>query len=365
MKVFFAVLLFVWEATGFQTHSCCRIHSKYVYYDGTVPSLNFKFNHTPTRSFPLHMTKVPENENDDTDEVKDAINEEGEKFQDAMKDLGVTGKIQETVAKAKVSSEVVEARKTRVITGYKGMAVGYSVMAGVIYALSRQPFYSAGPLLASGIAYIMIGAAENSRLSSDTYKRLNISLFEYGLTGLVAGLCMKLSPLWAFTCLVTIINSIKGYGYGLKGWELGKADIKEEILQGSKSNLESLAKIPNLKSAGYLLATLTVASFKVMKFLEVIKIVKDNGSAYLIGTRLFRLAQLMTFTIVMFTLKDAADRDRLEGTTFIELNFLSAVSFATWAWYEKITTPLGVLMMGLSSFSLWNGLASQMKKNKK
>jgi hypothetical protein len=73
----------------------------------------------------------------------------------------------------------------------------------------------------------------------------------------------------------------------------------------------------------------------------------------------------MLLTIVLFTLKDASDRDRLEGTTFIELNALASLTFGSWAIYEKIITPIGGLLGFLSAFTAFNGLTSQMRKSKK
>jgi hypothetical protein len=43
------------------------------------------------------------------------------------------------------------------------------------------------------------------------------------------------------------------------------------------------------------------------------------------------MAKMSLFAAVVYTLKDAADRKRLEGTTFIELNFLSSVMFVAMA----------------------------------
>ncbi|EJK53703.1 hypothetical protein THAOC_26802, partial [Thalassiosira oceanica] len=56
-----------------------------------------------------------------------------------------------------------------------------------------------------------------------------------------------------------------------------------------------------------------------------------------------RLNRLVLLSLMSYTLKDAADRDRLGGSTFIKLNFLSAVGFAINAIYNSggLVTPLG------------------------
>jgi len=48
---------------------------------------------------------------------------------------------------------------------------------------------------------------------------------------------------------------------------------------------------------------------------------------YLIATRLFRYSKLSLLFGTLFTLKSAADRDRLGGTTFINLNYWCSFFF--------------------------------------
>ncbi len=144
-----------------------------------------------------------------------------------------------------------------------------------------------------------------------------------------------------YSFIVAMINSVKGYGYvyGLKGWELNPACAKEDLVSGIRSTSKSLLKIPNLNSAVYLYLYLAgtaimVATFAVKNILEVINILLSPAASSGTGTgtgtpgkaaivlysRLFRLAKFFLWAVVMFTLKDASDRDRgrLEGTTFIE-----------------------------------------------
>jgi hypothetical protein len=352
MKLSFSLAILIQGALGFQAplqlgNPTARTRSRL--------SLSSPFSvvsPTPMKScstqqriwFPLNMAEEPIDVDDEKNEVEESV--------------------EENASEAKVSPEKLKGRKKRVIGGYKILVGAYGLFGAVMLGLTRTPFYSSGPLLASGISYIMIGAAENSRLSSDTYKRLNIALFEYGLVGFVAGVCMKLNILWKIACFIAIVNSIKGYGYGLKGWELGEGSAKEDLISGMKSNVKSMLKIPNIKSAGYSAATLTFVYLKFAKLAEVVKLLKTGGT-YVVGTRLFSLSRLMIFTIAMFTLKDAADRDRLEGTTFVELNAMTSVSLATWAAYEKLSTPFGKLFAFFSIFSAFNGVSSVMKKNKK
>ena len=178
---------------------------------------------------------------------------------------------------------------------------------------------------------------------------------------------MNLNITWKITCLVTFINSIKGYGYGLKGWELGSACAKEDITKGIQSTVKCLTNV-NLKSVGYLAATVLLGALNVSKLSEAANIFVSGGANYMLGTRLFRASKIMLLAVTTLTLKDAADRDRLEGTTFIELNFLSSLVFASWLFDYAMKgplPPLGIAMAVFSAYSAFNGLSSVMKKKGK
>lgn len=232
------------------------------------------------------------------------------------------------LSKKEVTPEKIAGRKKRVIAGYKIGTVSFGALAAVLLGITSHPSMALGPFLASGLSYILIGAAENNRLSSDTYKRLNMAMIEYGFVGFVGGMLTMKSKLWNIACFIAFVNSIKGYGYGIKGWELKKTNVVNEMIEGTQSTMKSMMKYPNLKSVAYGAATVTVGALKLKTIAKVAQMIKSGVDNVMIGSSLFRVAQLMVLTIMMFTLKDAADRDRLEGTTFIELNFLSSISLA-------------------------------------
>jgi len=219
----------------------------------------------------------------------------------------------------------VKGRKKRVVIGNGVVVLGYLLwtLVSVVSSLKNTDKHilqtlislDPGPLLASGFAYILISASQNDRLSSDTYKRLNLMLGTYGLVGVVTG--SSRGPLWLVPSVVAMINSVKGYGYGLKGWQLrDKVSPVKDIMEGCKANLKCLTKISNERSVGYLLATL---------FVGAITVIMRRCSVHTKAGDYATLALLATTTL---TLKDAADRGRLEGTTFIELNFMGSAAFA-------------------------------------
>lgn len=238
----------------------------------------------------------------------------------------------ETVSESSNSNDVamqkkVEGRKLRVVMGNRIASVGYLAWFLVYLVKSLQSTnynifttissIDPGPLLASGFAYILISACQNNRLSSDTYKRLNLNLVLYSLLGLVNQ--ARGDFVWNGVCAVTCINSIKGYGYGFKGWTLRdkrNSDAIQDVWNGTVANVKSLLKISNERSVGYLLATVFVGVLGVAALLQ-------QGVSTISSC-----ASLLLLATATFTLKDAADRDRLQGTTFIELNFLAATVFA-------------------------------------
>ena len=233
----------------------------------------------------------------------------------------------------------IKGRKKRVSGGYTIVTVGYTLFA-LVFARYFSPlglYIASGMTTASGVAYILTGAAKNNRLSSDTYKRLNLALGTYGFIGILARGTLDVSSvvkIWTAISFVAMVNSIKGFGYGLKGWELSKVDPVPEFINGAKSTITTLVKFPsNVKSAGYLLSTLGFIFLTISKLLEVISLVTAAKGIItpLASQYMFRLNKLILLSAVTFTLKDAADRDRLEGTTFIELNFLTAFASATMA----------------------------------
>lgn len=224
----------------------------------------------------------------------------------------------------------VEGRKKRVIAGYKITSLSYLLLGLIITAKSRILYYSGGPLLIATLSYILTDAATHNRLSSDTYKRLNLALGSSILISSMGSVLMRSFSAEVVIAFIGFVNTVKGYGYGLKSWELNNnACAIDDIMKGMKSSIGIMTKIPNWNSAFYLFSTLVVSSMTTLKIVEIIQLLLSNGKGFHIGTRLYRLAKLILMSVVCFTLKDAADRDRLEGTTFIELNYLISFILAT------------------------------------
>merc|ERR1711862_741237 len=236
-------------------------------------------------------------------------------------------------------------------------------------------FIAAGIILPAALAYILKGAAENDRLSSDTYKRLNLALGMYSLIGLIAkDIITTFHPLWVTTCFVGMVNSIKGYGYGLKGWELKKnvSIISEFINNGAKSTFSTMVKIPpkNVKSAGYQVSTVAFSFWKLSLLRNIVNVLLNSSlegkqKLFQFASLAFRYKKVMLLTAISYPLKDAADRDRLDGTTFVQLNALiSVVSAVLGAYYlhNQSSVNWGVSLVFNSIFTAFNCYSSLKKR---
>jgi CDGSH-type Zn-finger protein len=278
-------------------------------------------------------------------------------------------------AEIKDVDKTVEGRKKRVLIGYYATSITYLVYAARYLAISGAQSFpvqvASGYVLAAGIACILASAVRGGRLSSDTYKRLNLSLLGYGLLGGVGWGLVQLShtraefvsPLLLAPFFATV-NAIKGYTYGVLGInKAGKASILGDFKHGVTTTAKGYLAVPkNAKAAGYLGATWMLTIMKLAKLVETVRLIHGGASGLIVYSRVSRFARYTIMASVMYTLKDAADRDRLDGTTFIELNFLSSVVLAALASYLGIFTPLGGAAALFSVFSAFNGVTALVKK---
>jgi len=280
---------------------------------------------------------------------------------------------------SKEADRKIEGRKKRVLLGYYLTSVTYLILAiqyaygsiGVSSQTFPLQFVASGYTLIAGYAYILASAVKGGRLSSDTYKRMNLSLIVYGLLNCVS---------WKFTWVVdtvqrfpllllwapflTTVNAIKGYTYGVLGInKAGKASILGDLKDGITSTMKGYLALPkNLQAAGYLGATYMFTMMTVAKLVEILRLLNHGASGLTVCSRVTRLARYTSMTTVLYTLKDAADRGRLNGTTFIELNMLSSFTLAILASFWGVATPSGGAAAVFSVFSAINGITSIIQK---
>lgn len=273
----------------------------------------------------------------------------------------------------------VKGRKRRLVMGYQISSFQHLVLSlvqlvssqvggGAVHSLSSTSsmlynIFGGGLFTEATILFILRGAAIHDRLSSDTYKRLSLAI-------IVSAVIQQLLPVGArltFSqrlvlkgpALIALIVAMKGYGYGVLGWDKSKTTrglFIKDLKDGIHSTVKCLMEV-RMKSLGYLFGTILVGSMTVMKGWEVVSLLLSSAGGYhqgdvsmMVVSSLSRLAKLWLMTSVFFTLKDAADRDRLKGTTFVQLNFVSAAAFASMAVYYAVPIVIGKV-------SYWAGTA--------
>jgi hypothetical protein len=180
------------------------------------------------------------------------------------------------------------------VTEYKVASAAYFFTAGLIllqngFLKPEVVYIASGPFLGGAIQYILMGAASNNRLKSDTYKRLNLFATEYAvcsvfmvLTFLVKAIVdkakMPLTPylLFGLSGLLASIPSIKGW---IKGKGREKSVLKE-LLDGTKDSVKGLVSVKNLNAAVYLAGTIFVATSKPTKLVEVVYEIRVRQSGF-------------------------------------------------------------------------------------
>jgi len=271
----------------------------------------------------------------------------------------------------------VAGRKKRLRLGYQAASIGYVLTSlfGLFSwgSLSASAFYYAvggGPLNMAVILYILKGAAIHDRLGSDTYKRLNIAVIFYALTQLcipTGALGWPGSTALKFPGFLAFVNGIKGYGYGVLGWDKSKdaSTMLTDTKEGIQSTVKGLTTV-KAKSAGYILGTLLLGSMFCLKLKELCTMASFSSAETV--TRLSKLARFGLMTTIMYTLKDASDRDRLSGTTFVQLNFVAAAAFLSISLYllptyGKFLANTQILTAtGLFTMTLFKALTSKKAK---
>ena len=131
-------------------------------------------------------------------------------------------------------------------------------------------YITTDPFMAVSVAFHLGGSGQkNDRLKTNACKRLNLSLASFGFIGLLAkDIITTAQPLWIFACLAAMINSIKGYGYGLKRWDLkmmeGNAATVKDIIGGNLEYIWSVlaGTATFFCSAGYMVLAVTFGAMK-------------------------------------------------------------------------------------------------------
>ena len=314
----------------------------------------------------------------------------------------------------------IKGRKKRLIGGYKVGSTFYLLSSFVLLGLTSTTLpisttkkvtyrlayvFSGGPYTMSSILNILQNAASNDRLSSDTYKRLNIASIFYGLISLVVSIkCLtptlfnqsRLSPsvlktlVWQVPALVALINACKGYGYGVWGWEKKPAsgsnllsDLGSDFLNGLKTIIPTVSRRTqppeDKKDMIYAVGTAWIGSWTLFQSLHFFTRLMSPASTltpYQIYDGWTGVARFGLLSTMFYTLSDASARGRLGGSTFIQMGYDLSLALFTLFASIIITPKLGQVRMYQAvpltlysiflSFNAWtSGRANAMKKKKK
>jgi len=201
---------------------------------------------------------------------------------------------------------------------------------------------SAGFAMASGLCYILNGAVVHDRLASDTYKRLNVGLLGFcglGLAAVPGEAAFMNSPGSAILSSI-FLTAVKLYGtlLAVVGWKKGVFKKEEplttfapkrmlqEFAQGTKETVKGLKVQNNKKALTYRNCLLLVGMGIVSSFMEGLFDIRYKKEFirtwFEISLQWSAVARLFMISTMIYSLKDAAERDRLTGTTFIQMNVM-------------------------------------------
>jgi len=272
---------------------------------------------------------------------------------------------------------VLNPDKDLLTTSYRRGRVLYWILAAVLFLipdrtastlLASKYGGAAGYAIAGGLCHILAGANEKDRLSSDTYTRLNVGLLGFSALGILfapaeAGFFFTAPPAIILSLIMTLAQ---GYGIlvSFLGWKRGvdpagtvglkqtPQNLVNELRDGTKTTLKGL-RVENAKKALAYRNSLIVVAFGIVscamegffnwRYREALQ--RSWFEVSLQGSAVSRLFMIST---ILYSLKDAAERDRLTGTTFIQLNWMLAL------WSSLVGIGQAIYPMG---FVLYRGIA--------
>jgi hypothetical protein len=225
--------------------------------------------------------------------------------------------------------------QSRYVIGYRAISAAYLLQillairktGGVTLAVANV---AGGPLLASGLAYLLSTAASHNRFSQDAYKQLSGLLGLYSSLGLLlVGLIPQFNSffgwLWFGTSLSALCLSVLGY---LKGVHAeGRTFTTETRRLTTGAQQTTLAMPRDLASLAYSCALAVIASRKGLLCFDIFKLILSSSSSSIaIAAKLSQLIKLTILGGTTVILKDAAHRGRLHATgIFGFLNLLSSI----------------------------------------
>ncbi|KAI2512336.1 hypothetical protein MHU86_1998 [Fragilaria crotonensis] len=213
--------------------------------------------------------------------------------------------------------------------GYTGLSKLYLILSACPFLLTgpcRKFASAAGLVVAAGFSRILSDATDHDRLGSNTYKRLNLGLVAFNLISLATLpgqvlLSRNLSRGTAYVSMYALCQTL-GALIGYVGWRRGLGDdanLFKELKDGIQSTLRDVS-VTQGRGTIYRNALLTIMLGITVVAGKLVLGLRGHG----VQTSLWAsgLARLSLVATALYNLKDAGERDRLTGTTFIHLNHL-------------------------------------------
>ena len=187
-----------------------------------------------------------------------------------------------------IKSTENDKQQQQLTRAYKLTTALFGVISVVLFALPDKTLTkklaskwggAAGFGLASYSSHILMGANQNSRLSSDTYRRLNIGLLGFSCLGLVAvpgeaAFSPLATPAILTSFSMTIVRivgavvSYCGWKFGALPSSLSLTSVTNELWQGYKSNWKGLQVLDRKKSLFYRNSLLVLLFGMFSNFME-------------------------------------------------------------------------------------------------
>jgi hypothetical protein len=222
---------------------------------------------------------------------------------------------------------------------------------------------TAGFAIAARLCYILRNANIENRLQSDTYKRLNIGLLGFSFIGLfaipgeAAFLNSKITTRFV-AGLLTILRlfgsmvAFNGWSYAIPSSTVTNStkvssfprELFDEIGNGVRTTIKGLKVNSAKKALTYRNCLLIICFGIISSFMEglfYIRYQKEFTRTWFeITLQWSAISRLFMIGTMIYSLKDAAERDRLAGSTFIELNLIIGI-WASLVGLGQAIYPLG------------------------
>eukprot|EP00210_Caulerpa_lentillifera_P008927 g8518.t1 len=188
----------------------------------------------------------------------------------------------------------------------------------------------------AAVVYCMQSAVSANRLDSPTYKRLSF-VVALALTLVTGAMLWSMSKGVAFSNVSVLLSTTAHLLPAVAFYRLYGARTLGEIIPGFLSGIGSVFQPDTISSGIYSIFSVATLGYGLLAFCAPKRL---SSLLFTFPTDVFSEfairsfgALLMLLSIVLYTLKDAADRNRLGFTTFKTLNF--AVAFASIAKFSS------------------------------